>query len=206
MSIATDLSHADLEQMACWLAGDFSNQEQAWENPPFFAHIRVGYHPLPPELLTGIGFYVEQAYAGHLEEPYRSAVAELRISEARIRIHNYRLLDPQRWSGCLRQEPERLQQITGADLTYLPGCDVIVERRGESFWGESEPGCGCCVHRQGRSTYLQTQLQLSAAEFCSHDRGFDPETHEQVWGALAGPFRFRKLQDWASHLTGNSNP
>lgn len=196
MDSAAELTPADLEQMGRWLTGDFSNQEQAWENPPLFAHIRVGYYPLPIEVFTGIGFYVEQAYGGHLDQPYRIAVVELRKAAAQIRIHNYRPLEPQRWSGCLRQDPQRLQQLTQTDLVYLPGCDVIVEKRQGVFVGESEPGRGCCVHRQGQTTYLHTQLRLSAESFSSHDRGFDPDTHVQVWGALAGPFLFHKVSDW----------
>ncbi|MFS8889066.1 chromophore lyase CpcT/CpeT, partial [Synechococcus sp. R55.1] len=44
MSIESDRTPSpELLQMARWLAGDFSNQEQAWENPPFFAQIRVAY-------------------------------------------------------------------------------------------------------------------------------------------------------------------
>jgi hypothetical protein len=46
----------ELLQMARWLAGDFSNQEQAWENPPFFAQIRVAYRPLPAHVWAGSAF------------------------------------------------------------------------------------------------------------------------------------------------------
>jgi hypothetical protein len=186
--------------MARWLAGDFSNQEQAWENPPFFASIRVAYRPLPTAVLGGIGFYVEQAYSGHLEEPYRQAVVELTQVGDGIVIRNYRPLQPQRWRGCARGRAEQLSQLSAADLAYLPGCDVQVKRQGSLFVGVTEPGCRCCVVRNGQTTYLQTTLHLSENEFCSHDRGMDPVTHRQVWGAVAGPFRFRKVVDWQAEL------
>jgi len=190
----------ELLQMARWLAGDFSNQEQAWENPPFFASIRVAYRPLPATVLAGISFYVEQAYSGHLEDPYRQAVVELIQVGAEIVIRNYRPLQPQRWRGCARERAEQLSQLSAADLAYLPGCDVHVRREGSLFVGSTEPGCRCWVVRNGQTTYLQTTLQLSESEFCSHDRGLDPVTHRQVWGALAGPFRFRKVVDWQREL------
>lgn len=50
---------ADLVTLAQWMAADFSNQAQAFENPPFFAHIRVCMRPLPIALLGGISLYVE---------------------------------------------------------------------------------------------------------------------------------------------------
>jgi hypothetical protein len=190
----------ELLQMARWLAGDFSNQEQAWENPPFFAQIRVAYRPLPAQVLGGIGFYVEQAYSGHLEDPYRQAVVELTQASAGIVIRNYRPLEPQRWRGCARERADQLSQLQAADLAYLEGCDVQVKRQGSLFVGATEPGCRCCVVRNGQTTYLQTTLHLSESEFCSHDRGMDPITHQQVWGALAGAFRFQKVVDWQAEL------
>ncbi|MGL4502877.1 MAG: CpcT/CpeT family chromophore lyase, partial [Planktothrix sp.] len=41
----------DILKLAKLMAADFSNQAQAFENPPFFAHIRVCIRPLPTELL-----------------------------------------------------------------------------------------------------------------------------------------------------------
>ncbi len=190
----------DLVQMARWLAGDFCNREQAWENPPFFAQIRVAYRPLPTPVFSGIGFYVEQAYGGHLEDPYRQAVVELQQTEAGILIRNYRPLDPERWRGCAREQASRLRQLQAADLVYLPGCDVQVRREGSRFVGETEPGCKCCVVRKGQTTYLQTRMELSENQLSSHDQGRDPITHKQVWGAVAGAFRFQKITDWQGEL------
>ncbi|MEN9221999.1 MAG: chromophore lyase CpcT/CpeT [Thermostichus sp. BF3_bins_97] len=201
MSAWPDLTPSpELMQMARWLAGDFSNQEQAWENPPFFAQIRVAYRPLPAPVLGGIGFYVEQAYGGHLEDPYRQAVVKLEQTGSEIVIRNYRPLKPERWRGCAREQADLLSQLTAEDITYLPGCDVRVKQQGHTFVGTTEPGQQCCVVRKGQTTYLQTTLHLSETEFCSHDQGMDPTTHQQVWGALAGAFRFQKVVDWQSEV------
>jgi len=54
--------------------------------------------------------YVEQAYSGHLEEPYRQAVVEL-TQGGGIVIRNYRPLQPQRWRGCARGRAEQLSQL-----------------------------------------------------------------------------------------------
>ncbi|MDX2271746.1 MAG: chromophore lyase CpcT/CpeT [Cyanobacteriota bacterium] len=193
----------DLAEMARYLAGDFSNQEQAWENPPFYAHIRVCYRPLPWGLFSGFGFYVEQAYAGHLEDPYRTAVVQLVSEPSQFCIRNYRLLQPLRWRGAAREDVERLRFLTLTDLAYLPGCDVLLQKQGSEFVGTSQPGQGCCVERKGQMTYLVSTVRLSASIFSSHDQGFDPQTHQQVWGALAGPFRFQKWTDYSSELADN---
>ena len=83
------MTHAtDRLQLARWMAADFSNQAQAFENPPFFAHIRVCMRPLPAGIVTGIGLYVEQAYDYMLGQPYRSRVLNLIEVEGHIEIEN----------------------------------------------------------------------------------------------------------------------
>jgi len=54
---------SDVYTLAQWLAGDHSNWEQAIDNPPFFAHIRVGIRALPnPITDDGVWLFLEQAY------------------------------------------------------------------------------------------------------------------------------------------------
>jgi len=67
----------DIVTLARWMAADFSNQAQAFENPPFFAHIRVCMRPLPVEVLDGLSLYLEQAYDIELHVPYRVRVLKL---------------------------------------------------------------------------------------------------------------------------------
>ncbi|MEB3268021.1 MAG: CpcT/CpeT family chromophore lyase, partial [Leptolyngbya sp.] len=49
---------ADIATLARWMASDFSNREQAIENPPLYAHIRVCMRPLPYDLLSGVSLYL----------------------------------------------------------------------------------------------------------------------------------------------------
>jgi hypothetical protein len=56
------VSSAQLVNLAQWMAADFSNQTQAFANPPFVAHIRVCMRPLLFQFLGVLSFYLEQAY------------------------------------------------------------------------------------------------------------------------------------------------
>ena len=47
----------DVKALAKLMAGDFSNEAQAIENPPFFAHIRVCMRPLPHSLFGEVSFF-----------------------------------------------------------------------------------------------------------------------------------------------------
>ena len=176
------------------MAGDFSNWEQAIANPPFFAHIRVCIRPL---LLTpeGIWLYSEQAYDYELNRPYRTAILQILSTnqpEFTIAIENYKIKDAAAYYGASRS-PERLRSLTLDAIDKLPGCKMQVQLTPHnSFKGTVESGNGCLVTRNGRETYLASEFEISEHHFSSLDRGYDPITHERVWGSIAGAFEFQK--------------
>jgi hypothetical protein len=184
----------DIATLARWMAADFSNQEQAFENPPFFAHIRVCIRPLPLEVLSGVAFFVEQAYDYLLNDPYRVRVLKLVNAGDHIEIENYSVKEEKKFYGASRNV-ERLKTLTADDLEKLPGCNMIVEWTGHNFKGTVEPGKGCIVVRKGQKTYLDSDFEIDEDKFISRDRGRDPETDEHIWGSVAGPFYFVR---WAS--------
>ncbi len=189
----------EIATLARWMAADFSNQEQAFENPPFFAHIRVCMRPLPSEFLSGFSFYVEQAYDYMLNNPYRVRVLNLIAAGDRIEIENYCIKQEQQFYGASR-EVQRLQALSSDSLEKLPGCNMIVEWTGHSFKGKVEPGKGCTVVRQGRKTYLDSEFEIDGDKFISLDRGRDPETNEHIWGSVAGPFHFVRWHSFADEV------
>ncbi len=194
------MTHAtDIATLARWMAADFSNGEQAIENPPFFAHIRVCMRPLPPELLGGLALYLEQAYDFAINQPYRVRVLKLVIVDDRIEIENYAIQDETTVHGAAR-DPQRLGEITGDRLEKLPGCNFIVAWTGHSFKGDVEPGKACLVTRKGQETYLDSTFEITADTFTSWDRGRDLATDAHVWGALAGPFEFVKKASFADEV------
>jgi hypothetical protein len=189
----------DTLTLARWMAADFSNQEQAFENPPFFAHIRVCMRPLPLDLLSGISFYVEQAYDYMLNDPYRVRVLKLVTNNGRIEIENYVLKGEEEFFGASR-DLQRLSKLKADQLEKLSGCNMQVEWTGHSFKGRVEPGNACMVVRKGRSTYLDSEFEIDGEKFISLDRGRDPETHEQLWGSVAGPFHFVRWANFSEEV------
>jgi hypothetical protein len=189
----------DIKTLAHWMAADFSNQEQAFENPPMYAHIRVCMRPLPLSLLDGVSFFVEQAYDYMLNNPYRVRVLKLIQSGDRIEIENYTVKDENKFFGASRN-PERLQALQIDQLEKLPGCNMIVEWTGNSFKGHVEPGKACMVVRKGKETYLDSSFEIDQDKFISLDRGRDPETDEHIWGSVAGPFYFVRWATFADEV------
>ncbi|PZD70776.1 phycocyanobilin:Cys-153 beta-phycocyanin lyase [Acaryochloris thomasi RCC1774] len=195
--------NTDIATLARWMAGDFSNQEQAFENPPFFAHIRVCMHPLAlDDLDAGVSFYLEQAYDYQLQHPYRTRVLSLMPQDDCIIIRNYRLNDAEKFIGAARQ-PERLDSLAPEDLEVMEGCNMVVQWQDDRFKGRVEPGKACRVVRKGMTTYLDSTFEIDEKRMRSFDCGRDPETDQRAWGSVAGPFQFQLTQRF--HFENKNN-
>ncbi len=189
----------DIKTLTQWMAGDFSNQEQAYANPPLYAHIRVCMRPLPYSLLNATSLYLEQAYDFMLSQPYRLRVFKIYAVENHIEIEHYKLKNEETFYGAARNL-EKLAKLTVDDLEKMNGCDMIVEWSGHSFKGNIKPGKNCIIVRNGRETYLDNSFEISPQKLTSLDRGRDPQTDELVWGSIAGPFYFNQTQSFAHEV------
>ena len=183
---------SSLTRLGRMLSAGFSNQAQAFENPPLYAHILVKFRPLP-QLAPG-SMLLEQSYAINPAAPYRIRVLRAERRDGGLIIHNQALADDQRFWGAV-DNPELRQQIQLSDLKPLEGCAYEVREEGGGFIGEVEPGCRCLVERKGAVSYLVSRLELNPQGMRTLDRGHDPQTHEHLWGSLAGPFEFSRTDD-----------
>ena len=210
----------DIKTLAQWMAADFSNQAQAFENPPFWAHIRVCMRPLPWSLFNKISFFLEQAYDFMLNKPYRLRVFTLSIVDDHIEIKHFKLKNQELFFGASRNK-EKLEQLTLDDIVEMPGCDMIVtwedsgykEEKSRFTWeepsskyqehcfkGEIKPGKACIVERNNKTTYLDNSFKINENKLISYDIGRDPETDELVWGSVAGPFEFVRWDNFADEV------
>ncbi|QZZ22117.1 chromophore lyase CpcT/CpeT [Leptothermofonsia sichuanensis E412] len=189
----------DIAALARLMAADFSNQAQAFENPPLYAHIRVCMRPLPPGFLSGVSLFLEQAYDFMLNDPYRVRVLNLFIKDGRIELENYKIREEEKFYGASR-DLERLQTLQTDQLELMPGCNMHVEWTGNGFRGRVEPGRGCIVVRKDKTTYLDNEFIVNAEGLLSYDRGRDPETDELIWGSIAGPFQFVRWANFANEV------
>ena len=188
---------SSLERLVRMLSGGFSNQDQAFENPPLYAHILVKFRPLS-QLKPG-SLLLEQSYAINPAAPYRIRVLRAERQAGQLIIHNQALIADQRFWGAV-DDPERRSQIQASDLRPLQGCAYLVQEEGEGFIGEVEPGCRCLVERKGATSYLVSRLELNPTGMRTIDRGHDPQTHEHLWGSLAGPFEFARTDDYSNEI------
>ncbi|MEQ8958852.1 MAG: chromophore lyase CpcT/CpeT, partial [Coleofasciculus sp. C2-GNP5-27] len=147
--------------------------------------------------------FAEQAPITHLDRPYRQRILRLYQSD-QLQIQYYQIKDPDavRGAGC---HPELLQQLTPEDITVLPDCRLNVQMQPiglnhYEFTTTSASDRPCRFSYQGNTYQVSLGFEATADEFRSYDKGIDPSTGKATWGALLGPFRFTKRQDFAGEL------
>jgi CpeT protein len=190
----------DLITLAQWIAGDFSNYQQAFNQPQRFAHIHVFFRPLPLHFFSGIGFYSEQVYDHDLWTPYRQGVHRVIEQDGQVYIENYSLNDSIRYAGAAR-DLNILKTITPDCIQRRYHCSMVFKRDGDLFRGGVEPGCQCLIEKGGIKTYLVSEVEITDSTWASLDKGMDITTHQQVWGSEHGPLCFEKVQSFADELT-----
>ena len=180
------------------LCGDYSNQKQAFDNPPLFAHIHLRYRPI--EHLQPGSILLEQTYAVDPKNPYRLRMirAEEQPNGA-IKLWNHTFREPSRFNSA-SFDHELRREIKESDLICLEECHYQVKKDAEGYVGSLEPNCRCIVHRNGKDTVLVSTFKLEKDQLKTLDRGHDPETNERCWGSIAGEFQFQKLTSWSPDI------
>ncbi len=143
-----------------YFEGYFNNQKQAFKFPSKFALIELTHKKISSD-----SFLIEQNYVSE-KDPYRKTIIKIIEKENYLLVKNYK-----------------------EDNTYLKGCDVIFKYINEEFHGKIT--CNdCFVPYQGKNTYLITESILGNGYYKVIDKGYDVETHNQIWGSFNGHFKF----------------
>jgi hypothetical protein len=198
---------SELITLASYMAGEFDNEQQAIAEPVWYVHLRLWQRPVPLFTEDSLTLFAEQANIVNLDKPYRPRILRLQSSDttpASLEVQYYMLKDIQAIRGAGRN-PELLRQLTSDDIEFLPGCNLTVKQQqlapnSYEFSASSATGTPCGFSYQGNSYQVSLGFEATAEEFRSYDKGIDPTTGKAIWGALMGPFRFTKRQDFASEL------
>lgn len=180
----------ELQTLARWMTGSFSSQAQAASDSTYF-DIRLEMWPIWPQREDGVWLYVEQAVAGHEQEPYRQRVYHVeRMDEEHLRSVVYTLPDPQAAVGAWKRD-RPLAHLGPKDLTRREGCAIVLQRADALAFAGSTQGRACASDLRG-AAYATSEVTVRPDRLVSWDRGFD-ETGQQVWGAVDSGYVFDKM-------------
>jgi hypothetical protein len=197
--------YPSLVALAKALSGEFDNREQAIANPTWFVHLRLWQRPVPLFAAEGsLTLFAEQANALYPNNPYRQRILRLMLPEgnspATLQVQYYSFADPSAVSGA-GQDPERLRAIMLDQISLLPGCVLMVNQpQPTEFSASPPPGSACFFSYQGEARQVSLGFEVRNGEFFSYDKGIDPQTGSAIWGAIMGPYQFKKQQDYSQEL------
>ncbi|MBG1267716.1 chromophore lyase CpcT/CpeT [Nostoc sp. WHI] len=193
-------------QLIClgeYLTGEFDNREQAIAEPAWYVHLRLWQRPVNLFTEDSITLFAEQANVVNLDQPYRQRIMRLRPasnSDTSLEVQYYMPQDPGglRGAGC---NPALLNTLTPDKLDLLPGCILTVTQEklaGDryKFIATPLPDTRCSFTYLGNIVYVSLGFEATAAEFHSYDKGIDLATGKATWGAIMGPYRYTKRNQY----------
>lgn len=208
MAFSPPDSPTSLQRLAHHLAGEFENQQQAIADPVWYVHLRLWHQPLPHLCdADHIYFYAEQASLVRLEYPYRPRIfcltaPDRATPDAPITVRYAMLNETERWRGG-GTDPDRLREMAPTDFQFLEGCTLAISP-GPSpdleFQARPDLACRCCFTIDGQIRQVSLGFDAGRDRFNSYDKGIDPDTGKNLWGAIMGPFQFSRRQDFRDHL------
>ncbi|NJK58286.1 MAG: chorismate mutase [Pleurocapsa sp. SU_5_0] len=185
-----------LTALANYLAGEFSNQSQAIEQPAWFVNLRLWIRPVPIFTDDSIALFAEQANILQLDQPYRPRILRLRERE-NIEVEFYMFEDLATGRGA-GQNQALIAQITPDKIKFLPNCTLKVATQelanGYCFTTAPVTDEPCSVTYQGNTFQVFLGFKATANELLTYDKGIDLVTGKGTWGALMGAYSFSKLQ------------
>ena len=190
----------ELIALARYMAGEFENREQAKSDPTWYVHLRLWQYPVPLFTSDSLTLFAEQANVLKLDNPYRQRI--IRLQERQVQYYMFK--DPSSFQGAGRS-PERLHTLTPDDIEFLPGCTLSVTQHQTNphnydFQATLPADCRCCFTFRGETYQVSLGFEASSEQFLSYDKGIDPATGKAIWGAMLGPYRFIKRQDFSAFL------
>lgn len=198
----------ELIALAKYMAGEFDNREQALAEPAWYVHLRLWQRPLGVPLFSepSIALFAEQASIVNLDKPYRPRIVQLRhsTSGSGLEAQYYMLRDIAAFQGA-GSNPDLLGKLTSEQIQLLPSCKLSVTvkdagAKGYRFRASLPAGNPCCFAYEGQNYQVDLGFEAAAEEFLSYDKGISPTTGKAIWGALMGPFKFFKREDFASEV------
>lgn len=183
---------AKLDLLAQWMAGTYTSEAQASNDPENYFNVRLVMTPIWTERSDGRWLYVEQAMASALDRPYRQRIYQVSREGNGFESTVYTLPgDALAYAGAW-QDPSRFDRLSPQMLAEREGCEIALkwDASSGSFTG-STLGNNCPSDLRGAS-YATSEVTITANQLTSWDRGFDASGN-QVWGAQLGGYQFVKV-------------
>ncbi len=183
-------SNPSLDSLKSMMTGSFSSLEQSKMDSTYY---NISLHMYPIWIKSGKHYlYVEQALFDAQETPYRQRVYEIiqkengMIESKVFSIENEKDF-VNKWST-----PSFFDHFDDSILKERQGCSVFLEQIDLNHFEGSTKDQTCLSSLRG-AAYASSVVVVKPNMISSWDQGFNLEG-EQVWGAIEGPYIFKRLK------------
>ncbi len=180
---------AEKTDLTEFMTGSFDSSEQALNDSNYYS-ISLHMYPIWEEDIMATWLYVEQAVSTMQDKPYRQRIYRLTGSDKEGYISEVLTLPVDSLFIGKWKAPDYFEAYSPADLTSREGCAVYVRRTHPDRFEGSTQGENCMSSIRGAS-YATSTVVIEKGVISSWDQGFDADG-KQVWGAVNGPYIFKK--------------
>jgi hypothetical protein len=196
----------ELKTLGQYLAGEFENKEQALSQPAWYVNLRLWLRPVHIFNDDSISLFAEQANIVNLNQPYRPRLLRLKFSETdanNLIVEHYKFQDINVVKGA-GSNLELLSKITLDQIEFLPSCTlkVILENRANGYYFRALPATEnpCTFSYENKDYQVKLGFEVNENELLTYDKGIDKDTGKAIWGALMGPYIYRKITDFSGEI------
>lgn len=196
-------STASTAEFLGWIEGEWSNNEQVWQQGVDEKAGRPVADPVE-RILTqvvrveapGLGRHVLYARErGDGVGLLRQRLYVLEADGTALRLTPY-VVREAAMAQRIEQDPTQAAALTMEDVHTLPGCASIWTRATASYRGRIEPS-SCRYERDGREYRLEGEFELGTTMLRWQEREFDPSGGARwLWGRLVSR-KLRYFDGWA---------
>ncbi|AUT01516.1 chorismate mutase [Nostoc sp. CENA543] len=192
----------DLVNLGTYLSGEFDNREQALAEPIWYVHLRLWQRPVQLFTEDSITIFAEQANILNLDSPYRQRIIRIMPSkyDTGLQVQYYM---PKNYSALAGggQNPALLKALTLEQLELLPGCILKVTQQEIAanqykFVASPPTDTRCTFTYQGNTIQVSLGFEITEMALYSYDKGTDQITGKATWGAIMGPYRYTKREQY----------
>lgn len=197
---------ANLARLSEWFAGEWDNYEQVMlakeQSPnataPPHERVHALFLPVSVPAIGGSVFFARQTLDDDPARVFRLRLYRFVVEPTQdvIRLDQYSFNDEKSWRDAHRT-PQRLAQLTNAELRYTPDCAVYFKYDPslEEFSGSTRPGaCKVSSERLSKAVTVEDQIQLGKDKLWILSTARD-QTGRLVYGNPQGiPHKQRKVR------------
>jgi hypothetical protein len=162
------MANAALSTLAHYLIGEFENAAQAAAEPVWYVHLKLWQRLVPGLSSDQVHtLFLEQASVVANKPPYRQRILQLSERSNQLYARYFALCAPAKFVGA-GAEPQRLEELSAADLVSLPNSEAPIQyqlqyqRLGNKERNTSETGV---------SDDYQFHSALPDGQLCSFEYG-----------------------------------